>query len=97
MVLAQRETSWHTTGGVPIRAGSLFLRMTSFVTIHPRRPWGLARGICRRLTRNEGIITSAHSTQNLPQVVLEVEGDDIYAVGVKGLIYGMPDNLMKVS
>lgn len=47
--------------------------------------------------RNEGIITSAHSTQNLPQVALEVEGDNIYAVGVKGLIYGMPDNLMKVS
>ena len=47
--------------------------------------------------RNEGILTSAHATQNLPQVVLEVEGDNIYAVGVKGLIYGMPDNLMKVS
>lgn len=47
--------------------------------------------------RNEGILTSAHATQNLPQVKLEVEGDNIYAVGVKGLIYGMPDNLMKVS
>ena len=46
--------------------------------------------------RNEGILTSAHATQNLPQVVLEVEGDNIYAVGVKGLIYGMPSNLMKV-
>tara|TARA_B100000315_G_scaffold257349_2_gene305874 strand:- start:753 stop:1334 length:582 start_codon:yes stop_codon:yes gene_type:complete len=46
---------------------------------------------------NEGMITSAHSTQNLPQVVLEVEGDNIYAVGMKGLIYGMPANLMKVS
>lgn len=46
--------------------------------------------------RNEGILTSAHATQNLPQVVLEVEGDNIYAVGMKGLIYGMPSNLMKV-
>jgi hypothetical protein len=24
----------------------------------------------------------------LPQIVLEVRGDDIYAVGVQGLVYG---------
>lgn len=41
-----------------------------------------------------GMITSASATQNLPQIVLEVEGDDIYAVGVQGLIYGFPDNLL---
>ena len=43
-----------------------------------------------------GIITSASATQNLPQVVLEVQGDDIYAVGMQGLIYGFPDNLLAV-
>ena len=29
----------------------------------------------------------------LPQVLLELEGDDIYAVGMFGLIYGRYDNL----
>ncbi len=43
-----------------------------------------------------GLITSASATQNLPQVVLELEGDDIYAVGMLGLIYGFPDNLLPV-
>ena len=43
------------------------------------------------LTRH-GIIVAAHATENLPQVVIELEGDDIYAVGVLGLIYGYPSN-----
>ncbi len=43
-----------------------------------------------------GLITTASATQNLPQVVLELEGDDIYAVGMLGLIYGFPDNLLGV-
>ncbi len=47
------------------------------------------------LTRH-GIMTSASAVQNLPQYVLELEGDDIYAVGVLGLIYGYPDNLLGV-
>ena len=47
------------------------------------------------LTRH-GIMVSASAVQNLPQIVLELEGDDIYAVGVLGLIYGYPDNLMGV-
>lgn len=47
------------------------------------------------LTRH-GMITQASATQNLPQVILEVEGDDIYAVGMQGLIYGFPDNLLPV-
>ncbi len=47
------------------------------------------------LTRH-GLATSASATQNLPQVVLELEGDDIYAVGMFGLIYGFPDNLLPV-
>ena len=47
------------------------------------------------LTRH-GMGTSASATQNLPQVVLELDGDDIYAVGVLGLIYGYPDNMLGV-
>ena len=43
-----------------------------------------------------GIMVSASAVQNLPQIVLELEGDDIYAVGVLGLIYGYPDNLLGV-
>jgi arsenite oxidase small subunit len=43
-----------------------------------------------------GMLTQGSASQNLPQVVLEVEGDDIFAVGMQGLIYGFPDNLMPV-
>lgn len=46
--------------------------------------------------QRHGMITSASATQNLPQVVLELDGDDIYAVGMLGLIYGYPDNLLGV-
>ncbi len=44
------------------------------------------------LTRH-GMIISGHATESLPQVLLELEGDDIYAVGMMGLIYGRYDNL----
>ena len=44
------------------------------------------------LTRH-GILISGQAYQNLPQVLLELEGDDIYAVGVFGLIFGRYDNL----
>ena len=40
-----------------------------------------------------GMVVAGHATQSLPQIVLEVEGDDIYATGVQGLIYGRHDNL----
>lgn len=39
------------------------------------------------LTRH-GMVISGHATESLPQIVLEVQGDDIYAVGVQGLVYG---------
>jgi len=42
------------------------------------------------------MMVSASAVQNLPQIVLELEGNDIYAVGVLGLIYGYPDNMMGV-
>ena len=44
------------------------------------------------LTRH-GMVVGGHATQSLPQVLLELEGDDIYAVGMLGLIYGRYDNL----
>ncbi len=39
-----------------------------------------------------GMVISGHATLGLPQIVLETDGDDIYAVGVQGLIFGYYDN-----
>ncbi len=39
------------------------------------------------LTRH-GMVVAGHATESLPQIVLEIKGDDIYAVGVMGLVYG---------
>lgn len=44
------------------------------------------------LTRH-GIIVSGHATQSLPQVELELEGDDIYATGIIGLVFGRNSNV----
>ncbi len=44
------------------------------------------------LTRH-GMVIAGHATESLPQVLLELKGDDIYAVGMLGLIYGRHDNL----
>ncbi|OHC63617.1 MAG: arsenite oxidase small subunit [Rhodocyclales bacterium GWA2_65_20] len=46
------------------------------------------------LTRH-GMVISGHATESLPQIVLEVQGDDIYATGVMGLIYGYAANTGK--
>ena len=40
-----------------------------------------------------GIFISGQAYQSLPQVLLELEGDNIFAVGMFGLIYGRFDNL----
>ncbi len=39
-----------------------------------------------------GMVVSGHATLGLPQIVLETEGDDIFAVAVQGLIYSYYDN-----
>lgn len=44
------------------------------------------------LTRH-GMVVSGHSTESLPQIVLEIQGDDIFAVGVQGLVYGYSANV----
>lgn len=43
--------------------------------------------------RKGGIPVHASATQNLPQILLETDGEDIVAVGVVGLIYGQRNNL----
>ncbi|MBC8292214.1 MAG: arsenate reductase (azurin) small subunit [Proteobacteria bacterium] len=43
------------------------------------------------LTRH-GMIVSGHATQSLVQVVLETDGNDIYATGLQGLVYGRSAN-----
>lgn len=44
------------------------------------------------LTRH-GLVVAGHATQALPQIVLELDGDTVYATGVVGLLYGYHDNL----
>lgn len=39
-----------------------------------------------------GMVVSGHATQGLPQVILELDGDEIVAVGMLGLIFGFSDN-----
>jgi arsenite oxidase small subunit len=43
------------------------------------------------LTRH-GLVVAGHATQSLPQVILEVDGDDIFATGIVGLLYGYAAN-----
>lgn len=43
--------------------------------------------------RKGGMPVHASATQNLPQVLLRVEGNDVIAIGVVGLIYGQRNNL----
>jgi len=42
--------------------------------------------------RRHGIIVSGQAYQSLPQVLLEIDGDDIYAVGIMGLLFGRTNN-----
>lgn len=42
-----------------------------------------------------GMVIAGHATESLPQVMLEVRGDDIYAIGMLGLVYGRYDNLRR--
>lgn len=40
-----------------------------------------------------GMVVLGQATENLPQITLALDGDDVYATGVMGLIYGYRDNL----
>lgn len=45
------------------------------------------------LTRH-GIVVLGQATENLPQITLDIDGEDLYATGVMGLIYGYRNNLL---
>ena len=40
-----------------------------------------------------GTMILGQATQSLPQILLEIEGSDVYAIAASGLIYGYRDNL----
>ena len=40
-----------------------------------------------------GSVVLGQATENLPQILLDLDGDDIYAVGTLGILYGFRDNL----
>ena len=44
------------------------------------------------LTKN-GVMVLGQATQSLPQILLDVQGDEVFAIGVKGLLYGAWNNL----
>jgi arsenite oxidase small subunit len=44
-----------------------------------------------------GMVVAGQATESLPQVVLEASGDEVYAVGVMGLVYGHHDNMVRTS
>ena len=44
------------------------------------------------LSKN-GVMVLGQATQSLPQVLLEVQGDEVFAVAVMGLVYGAWNNL----
>ena len=46
------------------------------------------------LSKN-GILILGQATQTLPQILLEIQEDEIYAIGVAGLVYGFRDNLQE--
>lgn len=47
--------------------------------------------------RRHGIIVSGQAYESLPQVLLEQDGDNIYAVGIMGLLFGRTDNIIAVQ
>ncbi|MCL6416555.1 arsenate reductase (azurin) small subunit [Aestuariirhabdus sp. Z084] len=44
--------------------------------------------------RRHGIIVSGQAYESLPQVLLEIQGDEVYAVGMLGLLFGRNHNLV---
>lgn len=44
-----------------------------------------------------GSVVLGQATENLPQILLDIDGDDIVAVGTLGIFYGFRDNLADVT
>jgi arsenite oxidase small subunit len=40
-----------------------------------------------------GQVVIGQATEDLPQIILDIEGDDVFAVGTMGIVYGFQDNL----
>jgi len=58
---------------------------------HPRLPAAFIQDLHlseRYRRRHEFLLSAGHATASLPQIVLELDGDDIIATGVMGLFYG---------
>lgn len=47
--------------------------------------------------RRHGIIVSGQAYESLPQVLLEQEGDNVYAVGIMGLLFGRTENIITMQ
>lgn len=47
--------------------------------------------------RRHGIIVSGQAYESLPQVLLEQDGDNVYAVGIMGLLFGRTDNIIAIQ
>jgi arsenite oxidase small subunit len=45
----------------------------------------------------EGVVIQGVAQRGLPRVGLEIDGDDVFAVGVQGLIYGYRTNLANAT
>lgn len=43
--------------------------------------------------KKHGMVIAGHATESLPQILLEVEGNEIFATGILGLVYGRASNL----
>ncbi len=39
-----------------------------------------------------GIVIAGHATESLPQILLELKGEDLFATGISGLLYGYAHN-----
>jgi len=40
-----------------------------------------------------GQVVIGQATEDLPQIILDIDGDDVFAVGTMGIVYGFRDNL----
>jgi arsenite oxidase small subunit len=45
---------------------------------------------------HRGMVVIGQATENLPQILLDIDGDEIFAVGTLGIAYGFRDNLQDV-
>ena len=45
---------------------------------------------------HRGMVVIGQATENLPQILLDLDGDEIFAVGTLGIAYGFRDNLLDV-